>query len=144
MNPDPDYSAAYVVLTTDLTQADGTPLSGYGSRLHHRPRQRCPGRRDRGAARRYVLGASTDAVCDTGALYRKLEHDSQLRWLGPEKGVMHMAIAAVVNAAWDLRARRAGQPLWQLLGRLDAEEIVALVDFRYLTDALTPDEALTS
>ena len=69
-------------------------------------------------------------------------HDSQLRWLGPEKGVMHMAIAAVVNALWDLAAKRAGKPLWRLLAEMSPEELVALVDFRYLTDALTPDEAL--
>ncbi len=69
-------------------------------------------------------------------------HDSQLRWLGPEKGVMHMAIGAVVNAVWDLAAKRAGVPLWKLLSDLTPEQIVDLVDFRYLTDALTPDEAL--
>ena len=69
-------------------------------------------------------------------------HDSQLRWLGPEKGVMHMAIGAVVNACWDLMARRAGKPLWRLLAEMSPAELVALVDFRYLTDALTPEEAL--
>ena len=69
-------------------------------------------------------------------------YDSQLRWLGPEKGVMHMAIGAVVNALWDLKAKRAGQPLWQLLAAMTPEELVGLVDFRYLTDALTPEEAL--
>ena len=77
-----------------------------------------------------------------GATSRRLVHDSQLRWLGPEKGVMHMAIGAVVNALWDLRAKRAGLPLWQHLARLSPEELVSLVDFRYLSDALTPDEAL--
>jgi L-fuconate dehydratase len=71
-----------------------------------------------------------------------LVHDSQLRWLGPEKGVMHMAIAAVVNALWDLAAKRAGKPLWRLLADMSPEELVALVDFRYLSDALTPGEAL--
>jgi L-fuconate dehydratase len=69
-------------------------------------------------------------------------HDSQLRWLGPEKGVIHMAIGAVINALWDLRAKRAGLPLWQHLATLDPEEIVDLIDLRYLSDALTREEAL--
>jgi L-fuconate dehydratase len=77
-----------------------------------------------------------------GASWKLLVHDSQLRWLGPEKGVMHMAIGAVVNALWDLKAKRAGLPLWELLAGLSPEDIVALVDFRYLSDALTPEEAL--
>ena len=68
-----------------------------------------------------------------GAVYRRLAHDSQLRWLGPEKGVMHMAVGAVVNALWDLAAKRAGQPLWKLLSDLSPEQLVELVDFRYLT-----------
>jgi L-fuconate dehydratase len=79
---------------------------------------------------------------DMGATWRELVHDSQLRWLGPEKGVMHMAVGAAINALWDLKAKRAGQPLWELLASLTPEQIVALVDFRYLTDALTPDQAL--
>jgi L-fuconate dehydratase len=84
-----------------------------------------------------------DAVLDDlGGFWRSLVHDSQLRWLGPEKGVMHMAIGAVVNAMWDLAAKRAGVPLWKLLADLTPEQVVDLVDFRYLTDALTRDEAL--
>ena len=79
---------------------------------------------------------------DLGGFWKSLVHDSQLRWLGPEKGVMHMAIGAVVNAVWDLAAKRAGVPLWKLLSDLTPEQIVDLVDFRYLTDALTRDEAL--
>ena len=71
-------------------------------------------------------------------------YDSQLRWLGPEKGVMHMAISAVVNALWDLKAKRAGKPLWLLLSEMTPEEIVDLIDFRYLSDALTPEQALES
>src|SRR6185437_6120670 len=73
---------------------------------------------------------------------RRLIHDSQLRWLGPEKGIMHMAIGAALNALWDLRAKRAGEPLWLHLSRMSPEELVSLVDFRYLTDALTEEEAL--
>jgi L-fuconate dehydratase len=140
MNADPDYSAAYLVLTTDLLQTDGTPLRGYGLAFTiGRGNDVQAAAID--ALRGYVLGATTDAICDTGDLYRQLQHDSQLRWLGPEKGVMQMAIAAVVNAAWDLRARLAGLPLWQLLGRLDRDEIIDQVDFRYLSDALTPAQA---
>lgn len=89
------------------------------------------------------MGRSVEELCaDPGSLARDLIGDSQLRWLGPEKGVMHMAIGAVVNAVWDLAAKRAGKPLWQLLADAEPEWLVRQVDFRYLTDALTPDEAL--
>ncbi|MEU6510971.1 L-fuconate dehydratase [Streptomyces sp. NPDC046942] len=138
MNPDPDYSAAYVVLRTDA--ADGLEGHGFVFTI------------GRGndvqvaaidALRDHVLGRDVAELCaDPGALFRDLIGDSQLRWLGPEKGVMHMAIGAVVNAVWDLAARRAGKPLWQLLADADPEWLVAQIDFRYLTDALTPEEAL--
>jgi L-alanine-DL-glutamate epimerase-like enolase superfamily enzyme len=136
MNRDPDYSAAYVVL-----RADGGP-NGHGLAF-------TIGRgNDVQAAAIRALGAHVvgrplplDAAA-LGALSAELIGDSQLRWLGPEKGVMHMAISAVVNAAWDLAARRAGQPLWQFLASMRPEELVSLIDFRYLTDALTPDQAL--
>ena len=88
-----------------------------------------------------VVGRSTDELfADIGAFWRDLVGDSQLRWIGPEKGVIHLATAAVVNAVWDLCAT-AGKPLWKLLVDLTPEELVALVDFRYISDALTPDEA---
>ena len=87
---------------------------------------------------RFVGRDVEELLADMGAVWRELVHDSQLRWLGPEKGVMHMAIGAVVNALWDLKAKRAGLPLWQLLAGMSPEELVDLVDFRYLTDALTP------
>ncbi|MFF4308732.1 L-fuconate dehydratase [Streptomyces sp. 900105755] len=138
MNPDPDYSAAYVVLSTDA--GDGHEGHGFTFTI------------GRGndvqvaaidALRNHVLGRPVDEVCDDpGSVYRDLIGDSQLRWLGPEKGVMHMAIGAVVNAVWDLAARRAGKPLWQLLADAEPEWIVRQIDFRYLTDALTPEEAL--
>jgi L-fuconate dehydratase len=86
-----------------------------------------------------LVGLPVDA--SMGDVWRRLVHDSQLRWLGPEKGVMHMAISAVVNALWDLAAKRADKPLWRLLSEMPVEELVSLVDFRYLTDALTPEEA---
>jgi len=138
MNPDPDYSAAYVVLRTDT--ADGPSGHGFAFTIGR-------GNEVQAAAiaalRPYLVGRSLKEVLgDLGGFWRELVHDSQLRWLGPEKGVMHMAIAAVVNALWDLKAKLAGLPLWQLLSRMTPEELVALVDFRYLTDALTPQEAV--
>ncbi|MFR9727044.1 L-fuconate dehydratase [Streptomyces sp. MS19] len=138
MNPDPDYSAAYVRLLTDAD--DGHEGHGFVFTIGR-------GNDVQVAALRLLesrlVGRDVAATLDDlGGVWRELVHDSQLRWLGPEKGVMHMAIGGVVNALWDLRAKRAGKPLWQLLSSLTPEEIVALVDFRYLTDALTPDEAL--
>jgi L-fuconate dehydratase len=91
----------------------------------------------------FLVGQDVDETLDDlGGLSRRLVGDSPLRWLGPERGVVHMAIGAVVNACWDLAARRAGQPLWRLLAGLSPEQIVDLVDFRYLSDALTREEAL--
>jgi L-fuconate dehydratase len=138
MNPDPDYSAAYVVVETDA--ADG--LSGHGFAFTiGRGNDVQVAAIDALAA--HLAGRDVeDLLGDMGATWRLLVHDSQLRWLGPEKGVMHMAIGAVINALWDLKAKRAGLPLWQLLARMSPEALVDLVDFRYLTDALTPAEAL--
>ncbi|MEO7555835.1 MAG: enolase C-terminal domain-like protein, partial [Acidimicrobiales bacterium] len=91
-----------------------------------------------------LLGRETaDCFADMGAVWRELVGDTQLRWLGPEKGVIHLATAALVNALWDLYAKQEGKPLWKLLSDMTPEQLVALVDFRYLTDALTPDQALT-
>ncbi|MFC5212576.1 L-fuconate dehydratase [Streptomyces coerulescens] len=138
MNPDPDYSAAYVVLRTDA--ADGheghgfTFTIGRGNEIQVAAIE---------ALRTHVVGRPVDELCaDPGTLNRDLIGDSQLRWLGPEKGVMHMAIGAVMNAVWDLAAKRADKPLWRLLADADPEWIVRQIDFRYLTDALTPEEAL--
>jgi L-fuconate dehydratase len=138
MNQSPDYSAAALVLRTDA--ADG--LAGH-SHVFTIGR----GNDIQLAAVRALepLLANRDVdevLSDLGALSRRLVGDSPLRWLGPERGVVHMAIGAVLNACWDLAARRAGQPLWRFLADMSAEEIVSLVDFRYLTDALTPDDAL--
>ncbi|CAL9332069.1 L-fuconate dehydratase [Streptomyces sp. enrichment culture] len=136
MNPDPDYSAAYVVLRTD----DGPDGHGFAFTIGRGNDVQCAAI---GLLAGHVVGRDVEAVCaDLGGFSRSLLADSQLRWLGPEKGVMHMAVGAVVNAAWDLAAKRAGLPVWQLLARMTPEQIVGLVDFRYLTDALTPDEAL--
>ncbi|TDC27727.1 L-fuconate dehydratase [Streptomyces sp. 8K308] len=138
MNPDPDYSAAYLRLLTDA--GDGLEGHGFvftigrGNDVQVAALRALEGR---------LLGRGVEEVlADLGGVWRELVHDSQLRWLGPEKGVMHMAIGAVINALWDLRAKREGVPLWRLLASLSPEEIVDLVDFRYLTDALTRDQAL--
>jgi L-fuconate dehydratase len=138
MNPDPDYSAAYLIIGTDA----GDGLEGHGFTFTiGRGNEVQVAAIDALAA--HIVGRDVDTtLADMGATARSLVEDSQLRWLGPEKGVMHMAIGAVVNALWDLRAKRAGLPLWDLLSRLTPEEIVALVDFRYLTDAMTPGQAL--
>ena len=132
MNPDPDYSAAYVVLRT------GTGLDGHGFTFTiGRGNEVCRAAIE--ALAPLVVGTDTD---DLGEFARRLTHDSQIRWLGPEKGVMHLAAAALINAAWDLAAKRAGKPVWRLLCDLSPEQVVDLVDWRYLSDALTPAEAL--
>jgi len=134
MNPDPDYSAAYVELHTD------GGLTGYGLTFTiGRGNDVCVAAIE--AMRSYVVGQDLDAL-DLGEFARRLTHDSQLRWLGPEKGVMHLAAAAVINAAWDLTARRAGLPVWRLLSAYTPDQLVDLVDWRYLTDALTPADAV--
>ncbi|XVQ89642.1 L-fuconate dehydratase [Microbispora siamensis] len=132
MNPDPDYSAAYVVLRAD----DGLEGHGFAFTIGRGNDVQAAAIR---ALEPYVVGRDP---ADLAGLYHEMTHDSQLRWLGPEKGVMHMAVSAVTNALWDMAAKRAGKPLWLLLGEMAPEEIVSLVDFRYLSDALTPDEAL--
>ncbi|MFI1092698.1 L-fuconate dehydratase [Streptomyces sp. NPDC020917] len=138
MNPEPDYSAAYVVLRTDAADGhEGHALAfttGRGNDVQAAAIA---------ALAPYVVGREVEEICaDLGAFARSLVHDSQLRWLGPEKGVVHMAAGALVNAAWDLAAKRAGKPVWRFLGEMSPEEIVAQVDFRWLSDALTPQEAL--
>ncbi len=138
MNADPDYSAAYVEITTDAD--DGHSGHGFVFTIGR-------GNDIQTAAIRalapHLVGRDAEAILDDmGAFWRELVGDSQLRWLGPEKGVMHMAIGAVVNALWDLKAKRAGLPLWRLLAQMSPEDIVDLIDFRYLTDALTREDAL--
>jgi L-alanine-DL-glutamate epimerase-like enolase superfamily enzyme len=138
MNADPDYSATYVILHTDA--ADG--LEGHGLTFTiGRGNELCV------AAVRaltpIVLGLSLDEIAaDMGAFWHRMVGDSQLRWVGPEKGVIHLATAAIVNAVWDLWAKAEGKPVWKLLADMSPEDIVRCVDFRYITDALTPDEAL--
>lgn len=149
MHPDPDYSAAVVVLRTDGTDgAEG--------------RERMADAAPRGHGLAFTLGRGTELCVaavralaplvegltlaeirgDMAGFWRRLTSDSQLRWVGPEKGVIHLATAAVVNAVWDLWARVEGKPLWKLLADMTPEELVACVDFRYITDHTTPDQAL--
>ena len=136
MNVDGDYSAAYVTLFTDDESLQGFGLTftiGRGTEL-------CVA-----AARlqaQILVGMDVDEMlADMGAVYRLLTADSQLRWLGPEKGVVHLSLAAVLNAAWDLVSRRAGKPLWRLLADLPAAELAAVADLRYLSEVLTRAEA---
>ena len=136
MNQDPDYSAAYVIVHTTWGSTGHAFVFtiGRGNEVEVAAVR---------AVEELVIGLGVDEVlADMGAFWRRLTHDSQLRWLGPEKGVMHMGIGAVVNAVWDLYAKREGVPLWQLLSNLSPQQIVDLVDFRHLTDQLTPGEAL--
>jgi len=140
MNPDPDYSAAYVILRTDAP--NGSALEGHGLTFTiGRGNELCVA-----AARALtplVVGVSLEEIrADMAAFWRRLTSESQLRWVGPEKGVLHLATAAVVNAVWDLWAKAEGKPLWKLLAEMSPEALVGCIDFRYITDALTPAQAL--
>lgn len=138
MNVDPDYSAAYVVLHTNAPAGpEGHGLTftlGRGNEI-------CVAAVESLAP--LLVGLSLEEICaDMAGFWRRLVGDSQLRWIGPEKGAVHMAVGALVNAVWDLWARVEEKPLWQLLADLSPEELVACVDFRHITDALSPDQAL--
>ena len=137
MNQDPDYSAAYLVLETDEPGLSGHGLVftiGRGNDLQCAAIDLLAG---------YAVGRDVDDLAKTmGAFARSLVRDSQMRWLGPEKGVTHMAAGAVINAAWDLVSKHAKKPLWKYLSDLSPAEIVELVDFRYITDLITPAQAL--
>ncbi|WP_437815509.1 L-fuconate dehydratase [Sorangium sp. So ce1078] len=138
MNRAPDYSAAYVVLETDSPER----LEGHGLTFTiGRGNELCVAAID--ALRPLLVGRRLDDMtADMGAFWDEITGDSQLRWIGPEKGVIHLATAAVVNAAWDLCAKAARKPLWKLLVDMSPEELVRCVSFRYITDALRPEEAL--
>lgn len=137
MNPDPDYSAAYVILETSRAGLEGHGLTftiGRGNEI-------CCAAIE--ALRPRVVGLKlTDIAADMGGFWRHVTGDSQLRWIGPDKGAMHLATGAVVNAVWDLWAKAEGKPLWRLVADMTPEELVRCIDFRYLTDAITPEEAL--
>ncbi|MGF0115188.1 enolase C-terminal domain-like protein [Promicromonospora sp. Marseille-Q5078] len=142
MNADADYSAVYVVLHTDGTDTEGAPLAGHGLTFTIGRGTDVVALAARHQAELLVGRDVDDVVGDMGATYRDLTADSQLRWLGPENGVVHLSLAAVLNAAWDLAGRRAGKPLWRLLADMTPEQLVDVADLRYLSDALTRDEAL--
>jgi len=136
MNPEPDYSAAYVTIrTSDGGEGFGLAFTvGRGNDVQVAAIR---------ALAPLVVGLPVaDVLGDLRAFSERLTGDSQLRWLGPHKGAIHMAAGAIVNAAWDLYARREGKPLWRLLAEMSPTQLVSLVDFRYLRDALTPEEAL--
>lgn len=138
MHPAPDYSAAYVILRTDSSNG----LAGHGMTFTAgRGTELCV------AAIRslehHVIGRTLESICeDMARFWRSLASDSQLRWLGPEKGVIHLATAAIVNAVWDLWARSEGKPVWKLLVDMPPEQVISTIDFRYITDVLTPSEAV--
>lgn len=137
MNPDPDYSAAYVVLKTDASDIAGHGMTftiGRGNEL-------CvAGIR---ALSELLVGSTVESLmAEPVVLYRKLTGDSQVRWVGPEKGVVHLAAAAVINAVWDLWARMHQKPVWKIVADMTPEQFVGAVDFRYMTDVLTPSQAI--
>jgi L-fuconate dehydratase len=136
MNPDPDYSAAYVVLGTDgAHEGHGLTFTiGRGNEVVVAAIE---------ALRSRVVGLELEWIAaDPGRFWRHVTGDSQLRWIGPDKGAMHLATGAVVNAVWDLLAKDAGKPVWLYVAEMSPEQLVSIVDFRYLTDAITPEEAL--
>ncbi|WP_333570927.1 L-fuconate dehydratase [Sphingomonas sp.] len=137
MNPDPDYSAAYVILETDVPGLEGHGLTftiGRGNDI-------CVAAIE--AMRHLVIGLDLAWIAEEPArMWRHLTGDSQLRWIGPDKGAMHLATGAVVNAIWDLWAKAEGKPVWKLVADMTPEQLVRAIDFRYLTDAITPEQAL--
>lgn len=137
MNPDPDYSAAYVILKTNDPSLEGHGLTftlGRGNEL-------CVAAIE---SLSYLLKGKSlnDLTADMAGFWRMITGDSQLRWLGPEKGVIHMATGALVNAVWDLYAKSEKKPLWRLLADMTPEQLVGCIDFTYITDAITPEEAI--
>jgi L-fuconate dehydratase len=136
MNPDPDYSAAYVILET-VGGLEGHGLTftiGRGNEVVVAAIS---------ALKQRVVGLDLDWIAENpGRFWHHVTSDSQLRWIGPDKGAMHLATGAVVNAAWDLLAKAAGKPVWRLVAEMTPEQLVGIIDFRYLTDAITPNEAL--
>jgi L-fuconate dehydratase len=136
VNKDPDYSAAYCILETggDLEGHGLTFTLGRGTELVVRAVEYLA---------QFVCGETLESITsDLNGFYRRLVGDTQFRWLGPEKGVIHLAVGAMLNAVWDLYAKSEGKPVWRLLADMTPEQIVAAVDFRYISDALTPEEAL--
>ncbi len=138
VNKDPDYSAAYCVLETD------SDLEGHGLTFTlGRGTELCVSAIE--YLGKFVCGRTLESMTSgLNGLYRQLVGDTQFRWLGPEKGVIHLACAALLNAVWDLYAKAEGKPVWKLLADMTPEEIVAVIDFPYIADPLSPDEALAT
>jgi L-fuconate dehydratase len=137
MNPDPDYSAAYVILETDTHGLAGHGLTftnGRGNEVVCAAIE---------AMRHLVVGKDlANIAVDMGLFWRQITSDSQLRWIGPDKGAIHMATGAVVNAVWDLWAKAEEKPLWRLVADMTPAQFVQCIDFRYLSDCITEAEAL--
>ncbi|MGN6267041.1 MAG: L-fuconate dehydratase [Ginsengibacter sp.] len=137
MNKDPDYSAAYIILKTNHAGLEGHGLTftlGRGNELCISAMK---------SLSYLLIGKSLNEItADMAGFWRMITGDSQLRWLGPEKGIIHMATGALVNAVWDLYAKAEGKPLWKLIADMTPEQIVGCIDFTYVTDAITPEEAL--
>ncbi len=138
MNPDPDYSAAYVILKTNHPEG----IEGHGLTFTiGRGNELCVAAIE--SLSHLIVGKNLESFTkDMGAFWKMITGDSQLRWLGPEKGVIHLATGAIVNAIWDLYAKVEQKPLWRLLADMSPEELVKCIDFTYITDAITPEEAL--
>jgi L-fuconate dehydratase len=137
MHPDPDYSAAYVILRTNVAGLEGHGLTftiGRGNEIVCAAIE---------ALRHLVVGQTLQAIAaDMGQFWRRVTSDSQLRWIGPDKGAIHLAVGAVINAVWDLWAKSAGKPLWRLVCDMTPQQFVRCIDFRYLTDCITETEAI--
>src|SRR6266576_82674 len=137
VNVDPDYSATYLLLETDDSRLRGYGLTftnGRGNEVSVAAVH---------ALKHYLLGRTLESLTsDFAGFWLRITSDSQVRWLGPEKGAIHLATGAIVNAVWDLYARTEGKPLWKLLVDMTPEQLVSVVPFRHITDALTPEEAL--
>ncbi len=136
VNKDPDYSAAYCILETDAgMEGHGLTFTlGRGTELCVSALQYLAGS---------LRGRTLESITsDLNGFYLAITGDTQFRWLGPEKGVIHLACGALINAVWDLYAKAEGKPVWRLLAEMTPEQIVAAVDFRYIADAITPAEAL--
>ena len=136
MNPDPDYSAAYVIIETDQSSLKGHSFAftlGRGNDLC------CNAIK---ALQHLVIGLDSNWIRDNqSAFSRRMTSDSQLRWVGPEKGIIHMASGAIINAVWDILSKLDNKPLWQLVSDMNADQISNAIDFRHITDFLNQDEA---
>ena len=137
MNATGDYSAAYVILNTSSSE-----LSGYGFTFTIGRGNDIVCQAIKYVAQRLVGRSLHELVSDMGATWRHLVYDSQLRWIGPERGAIHLATGAVVNALWDMWAKSVNKPVWQLVADMTPEEYVRCIDFRYITDAITREEAI--